>query len=152
MFLSLATACEIIFLVCFGASWPFNIIKAYKARTTKGTSLQFMSLICFGYVAGIFKQIFTLLANNKLTALQWVAVKVTVCVGSSCHLKGSRQVVEGLRQLIVDNKLEDKIDLAGTFCMGKCEQGVCVTVDGELFSVSPDTVENFFNADVLPRV
>jgi NADH:ubiquinone oxidoreductase subunit E len=79
-------------------------------------------------------------------------VKVTVCVGSSCHLKGSRQVVEGLRQLIVDNKLEDKIDLAGTFCMGKCEQGVCVTVDGELFSVSPDTVENFFNADVLPRV
>ena len=79
-------------------------------------------------------------------------VKVTVCVGSSCHLKGSRQVVEGLRQLIVDNKLEDKIDLAGTFCMGKCEQGVCVTVDGELFSVSPDTVENFFNADVLPRL
>ena len=79
-------------------------------------------------------------------------VKVTVCVGSSCHLKGSRQVVEGLRQLIVDNKLEDKIDRAGTFCMGKCEQGVCVTVDGELFSVSPDTVENFFNADVLPRV
>lgn len=79
-------------------------------------------------------------------------VKVTVCVGSSCHLKGSRQVVEGLRQLIVDNKLEDKIDLAGTFCMGKCEQGVCVTVDGELFSVSPDTVENFFNADVLPKV
>ena len=79
-------------------------------------------------------------------------VKVTVCVGSSCHLKGSRQVVEGLRQLIVDNKLEDKIDLAGTFCMGKCEQGVCVTGDGELFSVSPDTVENFFNADVLPRV
>lgn len=79
-------------------------------------------------------------------------VKVTVCVGSSCHLKGSRQVVEGLRQLIVDNKLEDKIDFAGTFCMGKCEQGVCVTVDGELFSVSPDTVENFFNADVLPRV
>lgn len=79
-------------------------------------------------------------------------VKVTVCVGSSCHLKGSRQVVEGLRQLIVDNKLEDKIDLAGMFCMGKCEQGVCVTVDGELFSVSPDTVENFFNADVLPRV
>ena len=51
-----------------------------------------------------------------------------------------------------NTKLEDKIDLAGTFCMGKCEQGVCVTVDGELFSVSPDTVENFFNADVLPRV
>ena len=73
MFQSLATACEIIFLVCFGASWPFNIVKAYKARTTKGTSLPFMSLIAFGYVAGIFKQIFTLIANGHLTALQWVA-------------------------------------------------------------------------------
>ena len=72
-------------------------------------------------------------------------MKVTVCVGSSCHLKGSRQVVEELRQLIADNKLEGKVDLAGTFCMGKCEQGVCVTVGGELFSVNPNTVKTFFN-------
>lgn len=73
MFQTLATACEIIFLVCFGASWPFNIIKAFKARTTKGTSLQFMLLICFGYISGIFKQIFTLLGNGSLSVLQWVA-------------------------------------------------------------------------------
>lgn len=72
MFQTLATACEILFLICFGASWPFNIIKAYKARTTKGTSLPFMSLICLGYVSGIFKQIFTCL-DHGLTALQWVA-------------------------------------------------------------------------------
>jgi len=78
-------------------------------------------------------------------------VKVTVCVGSSCHLKGSRQVIEELRQLIADNKLEKKVELAGTFCMGKCEQGVCVTVDGELFSVKPDTVKAFFNDNVLPK-
>lgn len=78
-------------------------------------------------------------------------MKVTVCVGSSCHLKGSRQVVEELRQLIADNKLESKVDLTGTFCMGKCEQGVCVTVDGELFSVNPDTVKTFFNDNVLAK-
>lgn len=73
LMLDLATACEILFLVCFGASWPFNIIKAYKARTTKGTSLPFMSLICLGYVSGIFKQIFTLLGKGYLGTLQWVA-------------------------------------------------------------------------------
>lgn len=79
-------------------------------------------------------------------------IKVTVCVGSSCHLKGSRQVIEGLRKLVADNNLEEKVDLAGTFCIGKCEQGVCVTVDGELFSVKPETVEEFFKQNVLARV
>lgn len=79
-------------------------------------------------------------------------VKVTVCIGSSCHIKGSRQVVEGFKSLIDENGLNDKIDLAGTFCMGKCADGVCVTVDGEFFSVSPDTIKSFFDANILPRV
>mgnify|MGYP004534202747 CR=1 FL=1 len=74
MFETMATVCEIILLVCFGASWPFNVIKAYKARTAKGTSLPFMSLIDFGYVAGICKMIFTLIENGTLTALQCVAL------------------------------------------------------------------------------
>ena len=55
-------------------------------------------------------------------------MKVTVCIGSSCHIKGSRQVVEQLQQLIADNGLKEKVDLGGTFCMGKCQQGVCVTL------------------------
>ena len=45
--------CEIIMLICFGASWPINAMKAYKARTTKGTSLLFLLLILTGYIAGI---------------------------------------------------------------------------------------------------
>ena len=73
MFKTLATVCEIILLVCFGASWPFNVIKAYKARTTKGTSLPFMSLIDFGYVMGILKMVFTFMDKNGLDATQWVA-------------------------------------------------------------------------------
>ena len=44
---------EIIMIVSFGASWPLNVIKSYKARTTKGKSLGFLLLIFFGYVAGI---------------------------------------------------------------------------------------------------
>ena len=44
---------ETIMLICFGLSWPLNVIKAYKARTAKGTSLPFILLIITGYIAGI---------------------------------------------------------------------------------------------------
>ena len=79
-------------------------------------------------------------------------MKITVCIGSSCHIKGSRQVVEQLQYLIHENGLSDKVELGGTFCMGKCQQGVCVTVDDKFFSVSPDTVKDFFNENVLAKV
>ncbi len=78
-------------------------------------------------------------------------MKVTICIGSSCHLKGSRQVVEMLQQLVAEHKLEDKVELGGTFCIGNCQQGVCVTVDGEFFSVSPETVNEFFNNQILAK-
>ena len=79
-------------------------------------------------------------------------MKVTVCIGSSCHIKGSRQVVEQLQSLIAEHNLSDKVELAGTFCMGKCQQGVCVTADGEFFSVTPDSVKDFFTENVLEKV
>lgn len=79
-------------------------------------------------------------------------MKITVCIGSSCHIKGSRQVVEQLQYLISENKLGDKVELSGTFCMGKCQQGVCVTVDDNFFSVTPDTVSEFFNKEVVAKV
>ena len=79
-------------------------------------------------------------------------MKVTVCIGSSCHIKGSRKVVEQLQKLIADNNLSDKVELAGTFCMGKCQQGVCVTADDEFFSVTPDTTEEFFTKNILEKV
>ena len=76
-------------------------------------------------------------------------MKVTVCIGSSCHLKGSRRVVESLQYLIAENNLKDKVELGGTFCMNNCQNGVCVTVDDKSFSVSPDTVEDFFKSQIL---
>ena len=77
---------------------------------------------------------------------------VTVCIGSSCHLKGSRAVVTDLQRLIGENNLNDKVELKATFCMNRCEKGVCVTVDGVLFSVSPDTVEGFFKDEILGKL
>lgn len=78
-------------------------------------------------------------------------MKVTVCIGSSCHIKGARQVVEELQRLIREHALGDTVELAGTFCMGKCQQGVCVTVDDRFCSVSPNAVEEFFTENILGR-
>ena len=79
-------------------------------------------------------------------------MKITVCIGSSCHIKGSRQVVEQLQNLISENNLENEIELGGTFCMGKCQQGVCVTVDDAFHSVTPETAAEFFKNEVLAKV
>ena len=79
-------------------------------------------------------------------------MKITVCIGSSCHIKGSRQVVEQLQYLIAENNLGDKVELGGTFCMGECQKGVCVTINDEFYSVTPDTVNEFFEKNVKGRV
>lgn len=77
---------------------------------------------------------------------------ITICIGSSCHLKGSREVVETLQREIAAHKLEDRINLTGAFCMGNCVNGVSVKLNGELFSVQPDTAQAFFDNEVMPRL
>jgi len=80
-------------------------------------------------------------------------VKISICIGSSCHLKGSRQVVENLQYLIETNNLKEKIELSGEFCMGKCNtDGVSVTVDGEYYAVNPEKTSEFFNNVVLKKI
>ena len=79
-------------------------------------------------------------------------MKVTICIGSSCHLKGAREVVEEFQRQVKEHDLDDKVTLSGAFCMGNCVNGVSVTVDGELFSVKPDTAKAFFEEQVLPKV
>ena len=59
--------------------------------------------------------------------------------------------MEELQYLIAQNNLKDKVELAGTFCMGKCQEGVCVTVDDRFFSVSPDTVDGFFENEIKAK-
>jgi NADH:ubiquinone oxidoreductase subunit E len=79
-------------------------------------------------------------------------IKITVCIGSSCHIKGSRQVVEQLQYLIAENNLGEKVELGGTFCMGQCQKGVCVKVNDDLHSVTPDSVNDFFASEILAKV
>lgn len=79
-------------------------------------------------------------------------MKVTVCIGSSCHIKGSRQVVERLQELISQHGLDEKVTLCGTFCLGNCQQGVCVTVDEAFHSVTPEGAAEFFANEILAKV
>ena len=79
-------------------------------------------------------------------------MKITDCIGSSCHIKGSRQVVELLQEKIAEHDLKDKVELAGTFCLGRCQEGVCVLLDDEFHSLTPENTEEFFNKEVLTKL
>ena len=79
-------------------------------------------------------------------------LKITVCIGSSCHIKGSRNVVEQLQNLIAENGIGDKVEVGGAFCTGQCQSGVCVSVDGAIHSVTPDSVAEFFAKEILVRL
>ncbi len=79
-------------------------------------------------------------------------MKITICIGSSCHLKGSRQVIESLQNLVAEKGLEDKVELCGAFCMKNCVNGVSVTVDGDIHSVNPDTVKDFFEKEIVTKL
>ncbi len=79
-------------------------------------------------------------------------MKITVCIGSSCHLKGSRQVVEKLQELIAIGNHKDQLELGGTFCLGNCQSGVCVMFNEKTYSLTPDTTEDFFENDVLKHL
>lgn len=61
-------------------------------------------------------------------------ITVTVCVGSSCHLKGAREVIERFNELLKRHALQDKVSLKGSFCMERCGEGVNWQIDDEQFS------------------
>lgn len=79
-------------------------------------------------------------------------MRVTICIGSACHLKGSREVIQQLQTLVAKNGLAATVDLNGAFCSNNCVNGVCVTIDESIFSVSPDTVEAFFTKEIMGRL
>ncbi|SCP96511.1 (2Fe-2S) ferredoxin domain-containing protein [Anaerobium acetethylicum] len=76
---------------------------------------------------------------------------ITICIGSSCHLKGSREVVKKLEELVAEYGLEGQVELNGSFCMEHCVEGVCVRADDRFFSLKPETTEEFFCKEILRR-
>ncbi|MBQ2718233.1 MAG: (2Fe-2S) ferredoxin domain-containing protein [Clostridia bacterium] len=79
---------------------------------------------------------------------------VQICVGSSCHLKGSQEIVELLQKAVKDYNLEDEVVLSGSFCMGKCNrEGVSVQINDDIHvGVTPQNFKEFFNKNILNAV
>ncbi len=80
-------------------------------------------------------------------------MNVKICIGSLCHLKGARQVVEALQDYIERDNLSDSVELEAAFCSGNCQDGVSITIDNKkLFSVVPSNVEEFYNKEIKSKV
>lgn len=80
-------------------------------------------------------------------------ITISVCVGSACHLKGSKEVIEGLQRLIKENNVSDKVEIKGAFCIGRCMEAVSVNVDDEgLFSLNENNVDSFFKETIMRRI
>ncbi len=79
---------------------------------------------------------------------------VKVCVGSSCHLKGSLEIVELLEQAVKEYNLEDEVTLAGSFCIGKCNRlGVTLQVDDDIHvGITKENFKEFFSEQVLSKL
>lgn len=79
---------------------------------------------------------------------------IQVCVGSSCHLKGSMDIVGLLKKAIEDNHLDRDITLAGSFCTGKCNRnGVTITVDDDVYpGITKEGFRDFFQEKVLAKL
>ncbi|MBQ7398976.1 MAG: (2Fe-2S) ferredoxin domain-containing protein [Clostridia bacterium] len=79
---------------------------------------------------------------------------IQVCVGSSCHLKGSAEIIELLQKSIKEYDLESEITLAGSFCIGKCNRvGVTIQVDDDIHTgITIENYREFFNNNVLNAI
>ncbi len=76
---------------------------------------------------------------------------IQVCVGSSCHLKGSQEIVELFESAVSEYHLEDDVVLSGSFCIGKCNRvGVTVQINDDVHvGVTRDNFREFFKTNVL---
>ena len=80
-------------------------------------------------------------------------MKVAVCVGSSCHLRGSHSIIELLKQRLEETGLTDQVDLRAAFCLGKCTDGVSIKVDDQVISgVTKENFNEIFSRYVLNTV
>ena len=79
---------------------------------------------------------------------------IQVCVGSSCHLKGSPEIVELLQKAVEEYRLEDEVTLTGSFCIGKCNRiGVTIQVDEDIHvGVTKENFKEFLQENVLNKL
>ncbi len=76
---------------------------------------------------------------------------IQICIGSSCHIKGSPEIVELITKAVEEHGLEDEITLAGSFCIGQCNRtGVTIQIDDDIHTgITPGNFKEFFNEKIL---
>lgn len=84
-------------------------------------------------------------------------LKISVCIGSACHLKGSYNVINSFQQAVEKHGVADKVEIAGSFCTGHCGENVSVLLskddaEGEYFGVAPESAGDFFEEVIMPRL
>ena len=79
---------------------------------------------------------------------------IQICVGSSCHLKGSAAIIELMQKAVEENGIADEVTLTGSFCMGVCNRiGVTVSVDDEVHTgITVENFREFFNDKILKKL
>lgn len=80
-------------------------------------------------------------------------IQISICVGSSCHLKGSYQIIKIFERLIEKKQLKDKVELKASFCLGRCTKGVAVKVEEEFIDeLTVVNAEEKFDEYILRRL
>ncbi|MEG0528852.1 MAG: (2Fe-2S) ferredoxin domain-containing protein [Bacilli bacterium] len=81
-------------------------------------------------------------------------MEIYICVGSSCHLKGSHEIIDLLKEHLEKDNLTEKVTLRGTFCLGKCtSEGVNVKVNDEVITgIKKENFEQFYNEKILSQI
>lgn len=78
-------------------------------------------------------------------------VEVSICVGSSCHMRGSYQVIKTFTELIKRNQLDEIVKLRASFCMGRCMSGISLLVNDEpVENVGFTNAEQVFYEKIYP--
>lgn len=80
-------------------------------------------------------------------------MNIYICVGSSCHLKGSYNIINLMKDALEKNELTDKVNVSAAFCLGRCTDGVTIKVDDEIITgVSPENFNEIFEQHVLKKL
>lgn len=79
-------------------------------------------------------------------------MNVSVCIGSSCHLRGSYDIIQRFKELIAEGHLEDKVNLGAAFCLGQCTHGCTIRIDDEIITgVTTEKVEGILQKALAER-
>jgi NADH:ubiquinone oxidoreductase 24 kD subunit len=80
-------------------------------------------------------------------------IEIEVCIGTSCHVNGSYNVVQTFQQMIEEYGLHEKVDFKASFCMKQCQdKGVTVRVDGDRYRIEPEHAGEFFEEKIWKKL